>query len=121
MPKAPLLGAQQGQRVTAGHEHGAQVHETQTWVLGDAHPHNFGTFTVAGGDVVYGLNDFDEATVGPFKWDVRRAVVGFDKLEPTPWELLDYEKYAALQVQPSYNENRPPMLNSMMATMKLQK
>ncbi len=32
-----------------------------------------------------------------------RPVVGFDKLERTPWELLDYEKYAELQVKPSYN------------------
>ncbi|MDA1264313.1 MAG: radical SAM protein [Planctomycetota bacterium] len=32
-----------------------------------------------------------------------RPVVGFDKIEPTPWELLDYERYAALQVRPTHN------------------
>ncbi|MEM7310895.1 MAG: radical SAM protein [Planctomycetota bacterium] len=30
-----------------------------------------------------------------------REVVGFDKLERVPWELLDYEKYAELQVKPT--------------------
>ncbi len=32
-----------------------------------------------------------------------RAVVGFNKLEDTPWHLLDYERYAELQVQPTRN------------------
>jgi anaerobic magnesium-protoporphyrin IX monomethyl ester cyclase len=30
-----------------------------------------------------------------------RAVVGFDKFEPVPWELLEYERYAELQVKPT--------------------
>jgi len=29
-----------------------------------------------------------------------RPVVGFDKLEPVPWELLDYERYAYKQLNP---------------------
>ena len=29
-----------------------------------------------------------------------RAVVGFDALPPVPWQLLDYERYARLQVEP---------------------
>ena len=29
-----------------------------------------------------------------------RAVVGFDKFEPVPWHLLEYERYADLQTQP---------------------
>ena len=31
-----------------------------------------------------------------------RPVVGFDKFEPVPWELLDFEKYAELQVKPTH-------------------
>jgi len=30
-----------------------------------------------------------------------RAVVGFDKFEPVPWHLLEYERYADLQTQPT--------------------
>ena len=30
-----------------------------------------------------------------------RPVVGFEKLEPVPWELLEYERYAELQVKPT--------------------
>ena len=30
-----------------------------------------------------------------------RSVVGFDKLRPTPWSLLDYERYVALQHAPT--------------------
>ena len=32
-----------------------------------------------------------------------RLVVGFDKLERVPWELLEYERYAELQVRPTHN------------------
>ena len=32
-----------------------------------------------------------------------RAVVGFNKLEDTPWHLLEFERYAELQVQPTRN------------------
>ena len=35
-----------------------------------------------------------------------RAVVGFDKFHPTPWHLLDYEKYAELQVRPTHMKVR---------------
>ncbi|MCB9915668.1 MAG: B12-binding domain-containing radical SAM protein [Planctomycetes bacterium] len=31
-----------------------------------------------------------------------RPVVGFDQFEPVPWGLLDFEKYAELQVKPTH-------------------
>ncbi len=50
-----------------------------------------------------------------------RPVVGFDKFQPTPWHLLEYERYAELQVRPThlkvrhrfplpghYTESKPP-------------
>jgi anaerobic magnesium-protoporphyrin IX monomethyl ester cyclase len=30
-----------------------------------------------------------------------RAVVGFEQFEPVPWHLLEYERYAEIQVQPT--------------------
>ena len=40
---------------------------------------------------------------GALKYTDHRNVVGFDKLEPVPWHLLEYERYAELQVQPLRN------------------
>ncbi|MFT4540496.1 MAG: anaerobic magnesium-protoporphyrin IX monomethyl ester cyclase [Planctomycetota bacterium] len=35
-----------------------------------------------------------------------RPVVGFDKFEPVPWHLLEYERYAELQVRPIHDKVR---------------
>jgi radical SAM superfamily enzyme YgiQ (UPF0313 family) len=34
-------------------------------------------------------------------YTAHRPVVGFDQFEPVPWHLLEYERYAELQVKPS--------------------
>ncbi|MHB1220017.1 MAG: DUF2252 domain-containing protein [Alphaproteobacteria bacterium] len=39
---------------------------------GDAHYANFGLFGNAEKNVVVDLNDFDEATIGPWEWDLKR-------------------------------------------------
>ncbi len=39
---------------------------------GDAHIGNFGLFGTPEGDVIIDLDDFDEATVGPWEWDLKR-------------------------------------------------
>ena len=48
------------------------------WLVGDAHLENFGAFRSAdarGAEaVVFDVNDFDEAIVGPFRWDVVRLL-----------------------------------------------
>jgi uncharacterized protein (DUF2252 family) len=41
---------------------------------GDAHLSNFGFYGTPLGEVVFDLNDFDEATVGPWEWDLKRLV-----------------------------------------------
>jgi len=41
---------------------------------GDAHINNFGMYGTPQRDVVFDLNDFDEATVGPWEWDLNRLV-----------------------------------------------
>lgn len=47
--------------------------ETQTWIMGDLHINNFGAFRDAAGDVVYDLNDFDEAWVATYLYDLWRG------------------------------------------------
>ncbi len=39
---------------------------------GDCHINNFGLFGTPQGEVVVDLNDFDETTIGPWEWDLKR-------------------------------------------------
>jgi len=41
---------------------------------GDAHINNFGMYGTPQRDLVFDLNDFDEATIGPWEWDLKRLV-----------------------------------------------
>ena len=41
---------------------------------GDAHINNFGMYGTPQQQVVFDLNDFDEATIGPWEWDLKRLV-----------------------------------------------
>jgi len=50
-------------------------YSTYTWVSGDQHLFNFGTWKNRHGDVVYGMNDFDEGAVHDFQVDVTRLAV----------------------------------------------
>jgi uncharacterized protein (DUF2252 family) len=45
---------------------------------GDAHCTNFGLFGTPEHDVVFDLNDFDEATIGPWGWDLKRLVASIN-------------------------------------------
>ena len=44
----------------------------RVWIHGDLHAENFGTYMDANGRLVFNVNDFDEAYVGPFTWDLKR-------------------------------------------------
>ncbi|WP_267241251.1 DUF2252 domain-containing protein [Streptomyces sp. PR69] len=57
---------------------------SRVWIHGDLHAENFGTYMDAGGRLVFNVNDFDEAYVGPFTWDLQRlaaslALIGYTK------------------------------------------
>ena len=43
-------------------------------ICGDAHLHNFGTFSTPERNQVFDLNDFDETQPGPWEWDIKRLV-----------------------------------------------
>ncbi len=47
---------------------------SQVWIHGDLHAENFGTYMDSRGELVFNVNDFDEAYVGPFTWDLYRLV-----------------------------------------------
>jgi uncharacterized protein (DUF2252 family) len=57
---------------------------SRVWIQGDLHAENFGTYMNGAGVLVFDVNDFDEAYVGPFTWDVKRlaaslALIGHAK------------------------------------------
>ncbi|MEV0645029.1 DUF2252 domain-containing protein [Phytomonospora sp. NPDC050363] len=57
---------------------------SRVWIHGDLHAENFGTYMDAAGRLVFNVNDFDEAYVGPFTWDLKRfaasvALIGYVK------------------------------------------
>ncbi|MGI8434791.1 MAG: DUF2252 family protein [Nocardioidaceae bacterium] len=45
------------------------------WIHGDLHAQNFGTYLNTAGHIVFDVNDFDEACIGPFDWDLRRLTI----------------------------------------------
>ena len=49
-------------------------------ICGDAHVNNFGLYGTQQGDVVVDLNDFDEATVGPWEWELKRLTASVNVL-----------------------------------------
>lgn len=56
----------------------------RVWIHGDLHAENFGTYMDSNGRLVFNVNDFDEAYVGPFTWDLKRfaasvALIGYTK------------------------------------------
>src|SRR3990170_2280090 len=64
-------------------EHGAE----RIWIHGDLHVENFGTYLNSDGRLVFDINDFDEAYLGHFTWDLQRfaaslALVGWQKALP---------------------------------------
>ncbi|WP_244928241.1 DUF2252 domain-containing protein [Nocardioides sp. W7] len=73
--------------VTSREDPYADDRSGRIWVHGDLHVENFGTYLNSDGRLVFDVNDFDEAYLGPFTWDLQRfaaslAVVGWQKALP---------------------------------------
>ncbi len=73
--------------VTAAEDPFADDESGRIWVHGDLHVENFGTYLNSDGLLVFDVNDFDEAYLGHFTWDLQRfaaslALVGWQKALP---------------------------------------
>lgn len=60
---------------------------SRIWIQGDLHAENFGTYMDGDGVLIFDVNDFDEAYLGHFTWDVQRfaasiALVAWRKAIP---------------------------------------
>jgi len=69
------------------------------WIHGDLHVENFGTYMSSDGRLVFDINDFDEAYIGHFSWDLRRfaaslALMGWQKALPEEEVRSLIAKYA---------------------------
>jgi uncharacterized protein (DUF2252 family) len=57
---------------------------SRVWIQGDLHAENFGTYMDGDGALIFDVNDFDEAYIGHFTWDITRfaasmALLGWRK------------------------------------------
>ena len=62
----------------------ADERTSRVWIQGDLHAENYGTYMDSAGILVFDVNDFDEAYLGHFTWDLKRmaasvALLGFSK------------------------------------------
>ena len=60
--------------MTAAKDSWADDRTSRVWIHGDLHAENFGTYMNSHGRMVFDVNDFDEAYIGHFSWDLRRFV-----------------------------------------------
>ena len=64
----------------------------RVWIQGDLHAENFGTYMDADGRLVFDVNDFDEAYLAPWTWDLRRFVASLGLLcwqKALPDDVID--------------------------------
>src|SRR5215211_5364442 len=52
----------------------ADERTSRVWIQGDLHAENFGTYMDGDGVFIFDVNDFDEAYLGHFTWDIKRMV-----------------------------------------------
>jgi uncharacterized protein (DUF2252 family) len=65
---APLFYADAAER----EDRWADERTGRVWIQGDLHAENFGTYMNGKGVLVFDVNDFDEAYLGHFTWDLQR-------------------------------------------------
>lgn len=71
---------------------------------GDCHLLNFGGFATAERKVVFDINDFDEVSIAPWEWDVKRLAASFVIAgQSNGFDLVDCQEAAWLAVQ-SYRQ-----------------
>ncbi|WP_370693896.1 DUF2252 domain-containing protein [Methylobacterium sp. NEAU K] len=69
---------------------------------GDAHTDNFGLFGTPQRDVVLDLNDFDEVTVGPWEWDLKRLAAGLAVATADAGATPDARREAVMEAVSGY-------------------
>jgi uncharacterized protein (DUF2252 family) len=71
----------------------ADERTSRVWIQGDLHAENFGTYMDGAGRLVFDVNDFDEAYLGSFTWDLRRmaaSVALMGRIKAVPDSQIDH-------------------------------
>ena len=58
--------------LTTARDDYADDQSSRIWIHGDLHAENFGTYLNSDGVLVFDINDFDEAYIGHYTWDLKR-------------------------------------------------
>jgi len=74
MAASPFAFLRGASAVMAGDLACTPISGPQVIIDGDAHIKNFGLYGTPQRDVVADINDFDETTIGPWEWDLKRLV-----------------------------------------------
>ena len=69
---AALFYADMTSGPTLGDDDWVDERSGRIWIHGDLHAENFGTYMNSDGRLVFDVNDFDEAYIGHYTWDVQR-------------------------------------------------
>lgn len=80
----------------AGEARLARFGGAETWLQGDLHVENFGAFTNDRGEVVYSVNDFDEAVFADYQYDVWRMAISLGLALEGQFPLVVWEKGVAI-------------------------
>jgi uncharacterized protein (DUF2252 family) len=92
----------------------------RVWIQGDLHAENFGTYMDGDGVLIFDVNDFDEAYVGHFTWDVTRfaaslALLGWRKAlsdEAITDLVRSFASFSTCSTEPSVVPSRNEKLRS---------
>lgn len=100
-----------GTALVMAHDLGRQPNSALNLVIcGDAHISNFGLFASPERKLIFDLNDFDEASVGPWEWDVRRLVTSVVLAARS----LDFDRHDVERVAQSAAESYRTVLSNLL-------
>jgi uncharacterized protein (DUF2252 family) len=77
MKVSPLTFYRGAAKIMAADIDGTPTSCLEVQLCGDAHPSNFGLFASPERTLLFDLNDFNEALLGPFEYDVKRMAASF--------------------------------------------
>lgn len=111
MAASPFAFLRGASAVMAGDLAKTPISGPQVVIDGDAHINNFGLYGTPQRDIVIDINDFDEATVGPWEWDLKRLVASVNVAGRENGLDLEERNSAVLRCVDGYARNAQRLMN----------
>ncbi|MGQ0636653.1 MAG: DUF2252 domain-containing protein [Planctomycetaceae bacterium] len=105
MAESPFAFLRGASAVIAGDLAHTPINGSVVLIDGDAHISNFGLYGTPQRDVVVDINDFDEATVGPWEWDLKRLVASVNVAARENGFDIDERRAAVMECVAGYALN----------------